>query len=225
MKYSLTFCGWALSIALAVVACTAFHTVAAQAPGNSGSAANSLNVLSDTSFLATLTTPIAISLVKKGDPVEAEMTQDLKQGHEVLVKKSSILLGHVESTELLESNAQQAVAIAFDRVKPKKGDEMPLHLVIQALAPRSDVQNDSVDYATGRGIQGATQQALPAGHASATQGTINPLTTKSHGVQDLAGLELRERIVDNRHFTVLAASRKDIQLKKGTQLVMRVTAQ
>jgi hypothetical protein len=67
---------------------------------------------------------------------------------------------------------------------------------------------DTVDYANGRGIQGATQEALPAGHASATTGSVNPLTTNSHGVQDLHGLELRERIVDGKHLTVLAASQK-----------------
>jgi hypothetical protein len=56
---------------------------------------------------------------------------------------------------------------------------------------------------------------------SRSTGSVNPLTTNSHGVQDLHGLELRERIVDGKHLTVLAASQKNIQLKKGTQLVMK----
>jgi hypothetical protein len=127
--------------------------------------------------------PIALSQAKNGDTVEAEAIQDVKEGHKVLLKKGSMLLGHVYSVEPPNaSNPEQVVVIAFDRVKPKKGDAAPCPLVIQALAPRSDVQTDSVDYATGRGIQGATQEALPAGHASATSGSINPLTTKSHGV-------------------------------------------
>jgi len=180
----------------------------------------------DTSFLATLATPIALSQAKNGDTVEAEAIQDVKEGHKVLLKKGSMLLGHVYSVEPPNaSNPEQVVVIAFDRVKPKKGDAAPCPLVIQALAPRSDVQTDSVDYATGRGIQGATQEALPAGHASATSGSINPLTTKSHGVQDLRGVELRERIVDGKHLTVLAASQKNIQFKKGTQLVMKAVNQ
>jgi len=44
--------------------------------------------------------------------------------------------------------------------------------------------------------------------------SVNPLTTRSSGVQDIAGLELRERITDNKHFTVIVVSRSDIQLKK-----------
>jgi hypothetical protein len=180
----------------------------------------------NTSFLASLTTPIVMSQAKSGDTVEAEAIQDVKQDHKVLLKKGSMLLGHVDSVEAPNaSHSEQLVVIAFDRVKPKKGEEASCRLVIQALAPRSDVQTDTVDYANGRGIQGATQEVLPAGHASATTGSVNPLTTKSHGVQDLHGLELRERIVNGKHLTVLAASQKNIQLKKGTQLVMRAVSE
>lgn len=186
----------------------------------------SLKVPVDTAFLATLTTPIVPVQAKSGDAVEAQTIQDIKQGHEILLKKGSTLLGHVDSVEPMPSaSPEQGVVIVFDRAKPKKGDEMQLHLVVQALAPKSDVTTDSVPFATGRGMQGATADNLPSGHASATRGSVNPLTPSSHGVQDLQGLELSERIVDGKHFTVLSSWRRDIQLKKGTQLVMKVVSQ
>jgi hypothetical protein len=196
-----------------------------QNPATSEPAANSFNVPDDATFLAALATPIAIDQVKPNDTVEAVTSQDIKKGHDVVLKKGATLLGRVDAATAVPTGPHRIV-ITFDRVKPKKGEqEMQFHLVIQALAPKSDVETDSVPFATGRGMQGATADNLPSGHASATQGSVNALTPSSHGVQDLPGLELSERIADNKHATVLSASRKDIQLKKGTQLVMKVVSQ
>lgn len=218
MKYLSTARSWTLLLA----SLASFPLLTpAQSPGSSSTPATSLKVPVDTTFLAALATPMRIGQMNNGDPVEAQTIQDVKQGHDVLLKKGSALLGHVESVR----NPERAVVVVFDRARPKNGEETQLHLVIQALAPLSDVQTDNVDFSSGRGMQGATQEALPAGHASATRGSVNPLTTTSHGVQDLPGLDLRERIDDGRHSTVLAATRKDVQLKKGTQLVMKVVSQ
>jgi hypothetical protein len=199
-----------------------------RSPSPSEPAANSLNVPDDTTFLAALSTPIAMDQAKPNDTVEAVTSQDIKKGHDVALKKGATLLGRVDFIDAASvvPTGPHRVVITFDRVKPKKGEEeVQFHLVIQALAPKSDVQTDSVPFATGRGMQGATADNLPGGHASATQGSVNPLTPSSHGVQDLSGLELSERIADNKHATVLSALRKDVQLKKGTQLVMKVVSQ
>ena len=73
------------------------------------------------------------------------------------------------------------VVMIFDRVKPKNGEQMRFDLVIQALAPESDIDNRSIAEATGTGLQGATRTAGVTGHSSTTQGNINALTTKSTG--------------------------------------------
>jgi hypothetical protein len=196
-----------------------------QSPATPGPAANSLNVPDDTTFLAALATPIAIDQAKPNDRVEAVTSQDIKKGHDVVLKKGATLLGSVDFIDAATTGPHRIV-ITFDRVKAKKSEEeMPFHLVIQALAPKSDVETDSVPFATGRGMQGATADNMPSGHASATQGSVNALTPSSHGVQDLPGLDLSERIADDKHATVLSASRKEIQLKKGTQLLMKVVSQ
>ena len=185
---------------------------------------NVLRVPDETAFLASLNTPISVDQTKSGSPVEAVTTQDIKQDHNVLLKKGATLLGHVDAVETAPAG-DHVVVLVFDRVKTKTGDEMQFHLVIQALAPRSDVQTGNVNFATGRGIQGTTQESMPSGHNSAPTSGVNSLTLSSHGVHDLPGLDLRERITDNQHSTVVAASRKDIQLKKGTQLVFKVVSQ
>jgi hypothetical protein len=199
-----------------------------QGPATSEPAANSLNVPDDTTFLAALTTPIGMDQAKPNDTVEVVTSQDIKKGHDVVLKKGATLLGRVDWVDAatVVPTGPHRIVITFDRLKAKKSEqEIPFHVVIQALAPKSDVETDSVPFATGRGMQGATADNLPSGHASATQGSVNVLTPSSHGVQDLPGLDLSERIADNKHATVLSASRKDIQLKKGTQLVMKVVSQ
>ena len=109
----------------------------------------------------------------------------------------------------------------FDQVKPKGGDEAPFSLIIQALAPESDSNRDIAD-ATGTRVEGATRTAGVSGHAVSAP---NQLTATSKGVFGITGLQLGDRITDGKHYTVLAASGKDIQLKKGTQLVMKVVNQ
>jgi hypothetical protein len=227
-RLSITY-GLALLSAF-VVALTSPDRLVAQSqnPATSEPSVNSLSVPDDTTFLAALTTPIGMDQAKPNDTVEAVTSQDIKKGHDVVLKKGATLLGRVDWVDAATAVPPRPhrIVITFDRVEPKKREEeMQFHLVIQALAPKSDVQTDSVPFATGRGMQGATADNLPSGHASATQGSVNALTPSSHGVQDLPGLELSERIADSKHATVLSASRKDIQLKKGTQLVMKVVSQ
>jgi hypothetical protein len=112
--------------------------------------------------------------------------------------------------------------IAFDHVKPKGGDEAQLGLIIQALAPESDSNRDIAD-ASGTRVEGATRAAGVSGHAASAP--MYQLTSTSKGVFGIAALQLGDRITDGKHYTVLAASEKEIQLKKGTQLVMKVVNQ
>jgi len=199
---------------------------AAAAPSGQNETMNWLKVPADTSFVAKLVTPIVISQAKGDDTLEAQTTQDIKQGHDVLLKKGSTLVGHIHSVQTpTAEKPEYYVVMIFDRVKPKNGEQMRFDLVIQALAPESDIDNRSIAEATGTGLQGATRTAGVTGHSSAAQGNINALTTKSTGVYDVAGLQLGDRTSEGKHYTILAASRRDVQLKKGTQLVMKVVGQ
>jgi len=225
MRYSALVFACALSItshATPQAASVTSNPAQAPAAPSPGKPANSLNIPVDTSFFAKLTTPIVITQAKNDDALEAQTTQDIKQGHDVLLKKGSMLLGHVRSAEAPTTDRPETfVVIVFDQVKPKGGDAAPFSLIIQALAPESDSNRDIAD-ATGTRVEGATRTAGVSGHAVSAP---NQLTGTSKGVFGITGLQLGDRITDGKHYTVLAALGKDIQLKKGTQLVMRVVNQ
>lgn len=226
MKCSLVMLVCALSFGSVAIARYAVDAQTSAQPPAASSVAplDSLNVAPDTAFLAKLSTPVAINQAKKDDVVEAQTTQDIKQGHDVLLKKGSILSGHVTSVQPPSADKPECyVVIAFDRVKVKGGDEKQLDLIIQALAPEagSTVGHDIAD-STGTQVQSATRNAGVSGHA---MGNVSPLDGTSKGVYGMQGSQVGDRITSGKHYTVLAASQKDIQLKKNTQLVMKVVGQ
>jgi hypothetical protein len=219
---------------LALAASTSAQTTPAnqsnapvQANTPEAAAAEPLSVSVDTVFLAKLVRNLDPHQTKPGDPVEAEAKQDIKQGKQVLLKKGSSLLGHVKTVQMPTVEKQEmAVGIVFDGViMQKTGQQMSLHLIVQALAPEANVEtNNSLADATGTGVESATRHASVSGHASTVTGDVNPLTIESKGIYDLSGVRLGDQISQTGHITVLAFSRGDIRLKKGTQLVMKVVA-
>ena len=190
-------------------------------------AADLLNVPEETAFLAKLTSNLIPSRCKPDDLVEAQTTQDVKRGKEVLLKKSSNLLGHVKLVEVSPSEKPETlVGIVFDGVKLQKtGQQFTLHLVMQALAPESDLDSNNSLAGAGTGLTSATRAASVSGHASTTRGGVNRLTTESKGVYEFAGVRLGDRVTATGHVTILAFSNADVLMKKGTQLVMRVVNQ
>lgn len=200
----------------------------AQANTPASAVANLLNVPEETAFLAKLTTNLSPSQCKPGDPVEAQATQDIKHGKEVLVKKGSSLLGHISLAQASSSEKPETlIGIVFDGLKVQKtGEQFSLHLIVQALAPESDLDtNNSLADASGTGLTSATRAASVSGHASTVRGSISGLSTDSKGVYEFAGVRLGDRMTATGHVTILAFSNANVVMKKGTQLVMRVVNQ
>ena len=187
-------------------------------------AADLLDVPEETAFLAKLTSNLIPSRCKPEDLVEAQTTQDVKRGKEVLLKKGSSLLGHVKLVEVSPSEKPETlVGIVFDGVKIQKTtQQFTLHLIIQALAPESDLDSNNSLAGAGTGLTSATRAASVSGHASTTRGGVNRLTTESKGVYEFAGVRLGDRATPTGHVTILAFSSANVIMKKGTQLVMRV---
>jgi hypothetical protein len=196
------------------------------APAQVTPALDALKLPSGTAFLARLSTNLDGRQCKPGDPVEAEVKQDIKQGHDVLLKKGSVLLGHVAGVKVPTSDSHQLnVAIAFDSVRLKDGKRLSLNLIIQALAPEADVTNNDT-LAAGRGM-GVTSSsnATVSGHATTLKGTITQLSVTSTGVYDLQGLELGDQTTNGAHYSTLTSSTGDFRLKKGSQVVMKVVSE
>jgi hypothetical protein len=89
---------------------------------------------------AVLTKSVDVRHAKPGDEVEAKITQDVKSDGKVVIAKNSRLIGQVTEAkakgkkEKGEANSQSSLGITFDHAVLKNGEQMPLHVVIQALA-------------------------------------------------------------------------------------------
>jgi hypothetical protein len=100
MKYLWTVCACALMLGSPAVAQSPSQPSAStQASSRPNDGMNSLKVPADTAFLAKLMTPIAVSQAKGDDTLEAQTAPDIKQGHEVLLKKGATLVGHIHSVQ------------------------------------------------------------------------------------------------------------------------------
>jgi hypothetical protein len=85
---------------------------------------------------AEFTKPVDAKKAKTGDPVEAKVTQDVKENGKVVIHKGSRLVGHVtEAKARTKDQASSTLGIAFDKAVLKGGEEMSFASVIQAIAP------------------------------------------------------------------------------------------
>jgi hypothetical protein len=108
---------------------SASTSASAQAGGSSAS------LESGTTFEAVLTKSVDAKKAKRGDRVEAKATKDVKSNGEVVVPKNSKLIGRVtEAKARGEGQAESALGIVFDKAVTKDGREVPLNVLIQAVA-------------------------------------------------------------------------------------------
>jgi hypothetical protein len=84
---------------------------------------------------AVLTKPVDARRNKEGDEVHAKVTKDVLADGEVVVPKNSKLLGRVTRAQARgRGQAESALAVVFDRAVLKDGTEIPMNVVIQAIA-------------------------------------------------------------------------------------------
>jgi uncharacterized cupredoxin-like copper-binding protein len=207
---AMAICGWA----------QAGLAIQASASGQSTNPARSITVPSDTSVLGKLLTNLDAAQAKAGDAVDVQISEDIKSGHDVLVKKGSTLNGHVSS---VQQGSKCVIGILFDRVTLKNGDQFSLNLSIQALAPQSDVKSDSL--MTGRGMAQNTADATVTGHSGATSGSVDALDHKSTGVYAMPGVSLAIEIANGQRISLVVSTSGNIRLKKGAQLLMQAVSQ
>src|SRR6266850_1976505 len=84
---------------------------------------------------ATLANSLDAKKNKPGDRVEARTAQDVKQDGKVVLKKGTPLIGHVTQAQArTKEQTQSQLGIVFDHAVLKGGEEMPLTVIVQALA-------------------------------------------------------------------------------------------
>ena len=208
---------------LLVVLLTVISAAARNAQGSQTSSPT-LNIPGDTIILAKLVTNLDLQQAAVGQQIEAQTTQDVKQGKDVLIKKGATLIGHVSTVEpATATKAEAMVGIIFDGVKLKSSQPQTLHLLIRALAPESDAEYSGIVQG-GRGISGETDHAGLAGVDRANASTGAVLNSASVGVAGIPGLELEIRKTNGQQIAILGMTKGDVKLKKGTQLVLLVVS-
>jgi len=95
----------------------------------------SADLASGTKIDTSLVNSLDAKKSKPGDRVEARTAQDVKQDGKVILKKGTSLVGHVSQAQArTKEQSQSQLGIVFDHAVLKSGEEIPLTVIIQALA-------------------------------------------------------------------------------------------
>ena len=96
---------------------------------------NSLALARGTPVLAELSKTVKAKKAKAGDPVKAEVVQDVISHGKIVIRRGSKLLGHVTEARVRgKEDAESRLGIVFDKAMLKGGGEMPLNAGIYAMA-------------------------------------------------------------------------------------------
>lgn len=226
--------------------CTVFAAVFAVTT-QSGVAfnSNSITLPAGTELVVELTKSVDSKKAKPGDEVSAKLIQDFVAGGQVIAPRGSKLQGHVTEVKAYSKEERESVlGLVFDTLVLKHGGEIPLHGVIQALAPPREDVFDEESSPYGGQIAGGSQPTngmhsppftdprVLHDHTrdDALKSTGNPksygrtanthpggsLGAGAHGVFGMAGLTLKpSRVV---------STKSNVKLESGTQMVVGVQA-
>jgi hypothetical protein len=209
--------GILLIAALIVASASLAQTSAPASP-----AAPTLNIPSSQGIIAKLDTDLDASKNKPGDMVQAETTRELKVGHDVLLKKGSVLTGHVTQAQTFSNASPSMIVIVFDQVAPKGGSPATLNVKIQALAPAPTVSTDSLQ--DGRGMAATNISSAVAG-TDRSVGSGGELMATSVGVYGMKGVSLASSVQNQKQYSAIQSGAGDVKLKKGAQLVFKAPEQ
>jgi len=199
-----------------------------------------------TAVNAVLNSSVDSKKAKVGDKVEAHTTDAMLEDGKEIVPKGAKLEGHVtEATARSKGDNGSTLAIQFDKAIPKKGGDIPLNVLIVALAPPendfsggsagpgNDPMSNRGAAATGGSPMGSARPQNPtsgtptypsAGSAGSTSDT-GQLLANSRGVYGLRDLKLMMNNSGTGQSTVLTSTGKNVHLDGGTRLLLLGQAQ
>jgi len=126
---------------------------------------NSANLSAGTTFEAALSSSLDARKNKEGDQVVARTTQAVKSDGQVVIPKGSKLVGHVTQAKArAKGESESALGIVFDQAVLKNGQQMPIHVAIQALAAAQTQAAATAGEEMGQA--GATGSAAGSGRAA-----------------------------------------------------------
>ncbi|MGC1485754.1 MAG: hypothetical protein WA789_18320 [Candidatus Acidiferrum sp.] len=199
---------------------------------------------SGTAMNAELNSSLDSRKAKVGEKVEAHTTAAAESDGKTIVPKGAKLEGHVtEAKARSKGDSGSTLAIQFDRAIIRKGEEIPLDVMIMAVAaPLHDSYAGSPgpgnDPMAGLGASGAggspmgspRPQAPPTGMPASPPGAPSDTTPEtngraqlpatSRGVYGLKDLKLMMVSSNKNQTTVITSTGKNVRLDGGTRLLL-----
>ena len=235
-----------------VIATLCATGAAAQTPTPSENTSSDAALSGGTVVNAALNSSIDSKKAKAGDPVVAHITEAVKSADgRTVLPNGTKLLGHVTKASARSNGQGEAMlALQFEKAVLKDKQEMPLNVVIQAVAApsqaastfSSDTERTTTPNSAGMpssnpsmsGSRGARQegaspapQQYPSGSASGAStsdaNSAGPLPANSRGVYGLQDVRMNPNATGEG--TVLTSTGKNVHLDGGTRLLLAVQPQ
>jgi hypothetical protein len=134
-----------------------------------------------TAFNATLVDVIDTRRAKAGDPVTAEVVENVTYERTVIFPKGTKVVGHIlRATSGGRGRTGSALFVQFDKAILKDGQEVLLNAGIQALAvspvaPQSDTERSNTDGATSAELKSPAEPLVEGAEPASTASTNDAL--------------------------------------------------
>ena len=173
---------------------------------------NTINLPADTAIIARLVAKFDSTRLQQGDRVDARITHDVKDGHQVVLPKGALVVGQVAHFVAPPPGALYGVVIKFDTVELKNGPVASVHLEIQAIAPPPVVPVNAITDLPYNG----------ANHVRADEHGVELLTATSKGIFALPDIILGLEVSGKGRTSIITSPNQNIHLDKDSQIVFRV---
>jgi hypothetical protein len=139
-------------------------------------------LVAGTTFNAALVTAVDSKRTKPGDEVTARTTENVRSEGKTVLPKGTKLIGRVtRSSARAKGDTESSVGIAFDRAILKSGQEIPLNLVIQALASSQAAASAGTGDMDMMADAGASMNASGAGRSRGVLGAAGSTVGSTAG--------------------------------------------
>src|SRR5213082_3597688 len=138
----------------------------ATAPASQTTQSQATSLAAGTALNAELSRTVDSKKVKPGDEVTAQTTEPVKIDGKIVVPKNAKIVGHVtRATARAKGDQDSVLAMQFDHAVLKDGQEVPLQVTLQALAPeKGTVPVNGDDLQPAGNIEGGAAGAGAAGN-------------------------------------------------------------
>ena len=220
----------------------------APAPSETTTGGSEASLAGGTLLNATLNSSLDSKKAKPGEQIIAHTTQAVKSTDgRTILPSGTKLIGHVTKASARSNGEGEAMlAIQFDKAVLKDKQEMPINVVIQAIAaparensafgsdtdratapaPNAPSNNPSMSGSRGaRPESNPSQDPYPSGSSNGAPAgeSTGPLPANTRGVIGLNGIRITPNA--NGEGTVLTSTGKNVHLDGGTRLLLAVQPQ